>query len=62
MATRIVFINGNETAVTETESEVVQAIRRDHPNPVKLEGLDGVVTYVNWAHVTSIGPQPEPRL
>ncbi|MGZ4181985.1 MAG: hypothetical protein ACXVUL_15035 [Solirubrobacteraceae bacterium] len=62
MATRIVFINGQETAVTETESEVVQAIRRDHPNPVKLEGLDGVVMYVNWSHVTSIGPQPEPRL
>jgi hypothetical protein len=62
MATRIVFINGQETAVTETESEVVQAIRRDHPNPVKLEGVDGVVTYVNWSHVTAIGPTPEPRL
>ena len=58
MATRIVFINGQETAVTETESEVVQAIRRDHPNPVKLEGLAGVVMYLNWSHVTSIGPQP----
>ncbi|MGZ6565054.1 MAG: hypothetical protein ACXVH1_36905 [Solirubrobacteraceae bacterium] len=62
MATRIVFINGQETAVTETESEVVQAIRRDHPHPVKLEGHDGVVMYLNWSHVTSIGPQPEPRL
>ena len=62
MATRIVFINGQESAVTETEAEVVGAIRRDHPNPVKLEGLDGVVMYVNWSHVTSIGPQPEPRL
>ena len=62
MATRIVFTNGQETPVTETESEVVQAIRRDHPNPVKLEGLDGLVMYLNWSHVTSIGPQPEPRL
>jgi hypothetical protein len=43
MATRIVFINGQETAVTETESEVVGAIRRDHPNPVKLEGNRVVV-------------------
>jgi uncharacterized protein YlzI (FlbEa/FlbD family) len=59
MATRIVFLNSQETTVTETEEEVVQAVRRDHPNPVKLEGLDGLVLYVNWSHVTSIGPQPE---
>jgi hypothetical protein len=39
---------------------VVQAVRRDHPNPVKLEGTDGVVLYVNWAHITSIGPRPSP--
>lgn len=62
MATHIVFVNGQESDVTENESEVVQAIRRDHPNPVKLAGLDGVVMYVNWSHVTSIGPRPEPRL
>ena len=60
MATRIVFRNGQETAVTETEDQVVQAVRRDHPNPVKLEGIDGVVLYVNWAHITSIGPRPSP--
>lgn len=30
-----------------------QAIR-DHPNPVKLEGLDGWVAYLNWSHVTSM--------
>ena len=40
MATRIVFLNGEETMVTETEDQVVQAVRRDHPNPVKLEGVD----------------------
>jgi hypothetical protein len=46
--------------VTETEDEVVVAIRRDHPNPVKLEGLDGPVLYVNWRYVTLISPHPEP--
>jgi hypothetical protein len=56
MATRSIFRNGQETAVTKTEDEVVQAVRRDHPNPVKLEGIDGVVLYVNWAHITSIAP------
>jgi uncharacterized protein YlzI (FlbEa/FlbD family) len=61
MATRIVFLGGHETTVTETEEEVVRAVRRDHPNPVKLEGLDGLVVYVNWSHIASIGPAPEPR-
>ena len=58
MATRSVFLNGQETAVTETEDEVVQTARRDHPNPVKLEGIDGVVFYVNCSHITSIGFRP----
>ena len=40
MATRIVFLNGQDTTVTETEDQVVEAIRRDHPNPVKLEGVE----------------------
>jgi uncharacterized protein YlzI (FlbEa/FlbD family) len=62
MATRIVFIAGQATVVTETEPEVVRAIGRDHPSPVKCEGLDGVVMYLNWSHVTSIGLHPEPRL
>jgi hypothetical protein len=61
MATRILFLNGAETIVSESESEVVAAVRRDHPNPVKLEGEDGVVLHVNWEHVTLIAPQPEPR-
>ena len=60
MATQSVFLNGQETAVTETEDEVVLAVRRDHPNPVKLEGIDGMVLYVNWAHTTSIGPRASP--
>jgi uncharacterized protein YlzI (FlbEa/FlbD family) len=58
MATRITFLNGQESTVTETEEQVVEAVRRDHPNPVKLEGIEGVVLYVNWLHVTSIAPQP----
>jgi len=62
MATHIVLVNGQEADVRENESEVVQAIRRDHPNPVKLAGLNGVVMYVNSSRVTSTGPRPEPRL
>lgn len=57
MATRIVFAGGQKTVVTEDEDQVVHAVRRDHPNPVKLEGLDGVVMYINWTHVMSIGPK-----
>jgi hypothetical protein len=62
MATRIVFANGSETSVTEAEADVVAAIRRDDPNPVRLEGLDGVVLYINWRYVTLIAPRPEPAL
>jgi hypothetical protein len=40
---------------------VVAAVRRDNPNPVKLEGTDGLVLHVNWAHVTLIAPAPDPR-
>jgi hypothetical protein len=57
MATRIVFLSGQETSVTKTEDHVV---RRGHLNPVMLEGVDGVVLYVNSAHITSIGPRPSP--
>lgn len=60
MATRIVFLSGQDTLVTESESEVVTAVRRDHPNPVKLEGTDGVVQFVNWSHVTLIAPAADP--
>lgn len=61
MATRIVFLTGQETAVTGTEDEVVQEVRRGHSSQVKLEAIDGVVLYVNWAHITSTpGPRPVP--
>jgi uncharacterized protein YlzI (FlbEa/FlbD family) len=62
MATRIVFLSGQETTVTETEDQVVQAVKPDHPNPVKLDGVDGIVVFVNWNHITSIAPAPEPPL
>jgi hypothetical protein len=61
MATRIVLPNGQETAVTGTEDEVVQVVRPGHPNQVKPEGVDGVVLYVNWAYITSApGLRPVP--
>ena len=60
MATRITFHSGQDTLVTENESEVVAAVRRDHPNPVKLEGTDGVVQFVSWSHVTLIAPAVDP--
>jgi hypothetical protein len=31
MATRITFLSGEDTLVTENESEVAAAVRRDHP-------------------------------
>ena len=62
MATRIEFLNGQETTVSETEDQVVEAVRRDHPNPVKLEGVDGIVMFANWNHITSIAPRLEPPL
>lgn len=61
MATRIVFHGGQDATVRESEDDVVHAVRRDHPNPVKLEGTDGLVLYVNWDHIVMIGPAPEPR-
>jgi len=62
MATRIVFAGGQEAAVSENQDQVVSAVRRDHPNPVKLEGVDGLVLYVNWLHVALIAPRPEPAI
>ncbi len=64
MATRIVLLGGHETTVTETEEEVVRAVRRDHPNPVKLEGLDGLVVYVKLEphHLDRAGAGTAPGL
>jgi hypothetical protein len=48
MATRMVFLSGQETAVTGTAGQVVQGVRRGYHNPVELEGIDGEVLSVNW--------------
>jgi hypothetical protein len=58
MATRIVFLNGQQTAVTGTEDEVVQVVRRGHSDQVKLKGVDGIVMFVNWPRIASFGPRP----
>jgi hypothetical protein len=60
MATRISFDSGQSTTVIESEDQVVEAVRRDHPNPVRLESMDGLVLYLNWTHVTTIGPILDP--
>jgi hypothetical protein len=52
MPTRILFDDGLEITVPEPEDEVVLAVRRDHPNPVRLRA-DGSL-YVNWNHVRLI--------
>jgi hypothetical protein len=54
MSTRIVFVGGNEVIVAQVESDVVYAIRRDHPNPVTLEGSTGGPLHINWEHVAFI--------
>ena len=51
MSTRIVFVGGDEVIVAQVESDVVYAIRRDHPNPVTLEGSTGGPLHINWEHV-----------
>jgi hypothetical protein len=54
MSTRIVFDAGSELVVAEDETDVIHAIRRDHPNPVMLESTTGGPLHVNWDHVTYI--------
>jgi uncharacterized protein YlzI (FlbEa/FlbD family) len=52
--TRISFASGQQVTVAEDEDDVIAAVRRDHPNPIKLGRADGRVLHVNWAHVTLI--------
>jgi len=57
MPTRIVFDDGLEITVPESEDDVVLAVRRDHPNPVRLRrDGEGRPLYVNWDHVRLIEP------
>jgi hypothetical protein len=50
MATRLHFASGHELVVSEHEDDVVLAVRRDFPNPVRL-GDGGSMVHVNWDHV-----------
>ena len=59
MATRSVFLSREEARVIEPEDQVSQAVRRNHPHPVQLEGIDDVGPFVNRGQ---IAPQPEPCL
>jgi hypothetical protein len=53
MATRLYFASGRELTVSPPEDDVVLAVRRDHPNPVRLGRGDAEV-HVNWDHVDYI--------
>jgi uncharacterized protein YlzI (FlbEa/FlbD family) len=59
MATKIVFSTGRELVVAEQESDVVSAVRRDHPNPVSLESIPGAPVHVNWTHVLFVEVAPD---
>jgi hypothetical protein len=58
MPTKVVFMNGHEVLVAEEEPDVVAAVRRDHPNPVKLENREGQPMHVNWMHVAWLEELP----
>jgi hypothetical protein len=51
MATRILFDSGQEITVALPEDDVILAVRRDYPNPVKLENAGGAPLFVNWDHI-----------
>ena len=60
MPTRIVFDDGFEITVVDSQDDVVLAVRRDHPNPVRLRrDTDGGELHVNWDHIRLIEPQGE---
>jgi hypothetical protein len=50
MATRLYFASGRELTVAQSEDDVVLAVRRDFPNPVRL-GDGGAMVHVNWDRV-----------
>ena len=51
MATRLYFSSGRELSVPQDEDDVVLAVRRDHPNPVRLGDADSGEVHVNWDHI-----------
>jgi hypothetical protein len=58
MPTKVHFMGGQEMVVAEEEPDVVAAVRRDHPNPVKLESRGGQPMHVNWTHVVWVEELP----
>ena len=60
MPTRIVFDGGFEITVFDSQDDVVVAIRRDYPNPVRLRGdADGGDLHVNWDYIRLIETQAD---
>jgi hypothetical protein len=60
MPTRIVFKDGFEITVFDSQDDVVLAIRRDSPSPVRLRrDADGDELYVNWDHIRLIETQAD---
>jgi hypothetical protein len=54
MSTHLYFESGRELTVDQSEDDVVMAVRRDYPNPVRLGGSDGHAVHVNWDHIDFI--------
>lgn len=55
MATRIVFDNGLELSVAQDRAAVVEALRRDGPEAVRLESRGGRPLTVNMRRAIAIG-------
>jgi hypothetical protein len=54
MTTRLYFESGRELTVSQPEDDVVMAVRRDYPNPVRLGSPDTGEVHVNWDHIDFI--------
>jgi hypothetical protein len=52
--THLYFESGRELTVDQSEDDVVMAVRRDYPNPVRLGDVSGHAVHVNWDHVDFI--------
>jgi hypothetical protein len=63
MSTHLYFESGRELTVDQSEDDVVMAVRRDYPNPVRLGDGDGRAVHVNWDHIDFIeeSGQQQPR-
>lgn len=67
MATKIVFLSGQELTVAEALDDVIVAASRAKPAPVTLESAVGARLLVNWDHVAyateipPIGPESHER-